>query len=511
LPFSVEVEQSLLGALLLDSSVFDKVVDLVSEADFHIDGHRRIWRAIASMLRHGQFGADIVTVAELLEREDAARFAELGGIAYLGTLVQSVPSALNAPRYAELVRQKAVARRLDAFGQDLCRLARSPDGRTVEALVAEFHARGKIFVDAVEPLLVRRDPAIDWRARAAQDPPPRRWAIKPWFGFGHITLLPGDAGIGKTLLAEQIGSCLSIGRPFIGEISEPHQVLLWACEDDGDELHRRQISIAKWLDVPLEAFAERLHVVPRVGLENTLVSSQYGQVMPTSLLGRLSEQVLDLGVRVVLLDNVAQLFGVNENVRHEVTAAMNLVLGALPGCAILLLAHPARALGSEFSGSSAWEASARTRLFLGSKLPDQKVDPEDTPEDDVRYLSRRKANYSSRDWRRFTFQDGVLKPDPSAQETGGGMLTVLRKQSAERIVIEGLRRLVSMGLDATNSRGTERYLPAMLSGYKLAGDFSRAELADAMRRLMMDGKLRRVAVGKYGNRAPRFGLQENAS
>jgi hypothetical protein len=87
---------------------------------------------------------------------------------------------------------------------------------------------------------------------------------------------------------------------------------------------------------------------------------------------------------------------------------MNALSGALPGMAILMLGHPSRGLNSEFSGSSAWENVARTRLYLGASLPDQKQEEEPTP--DTRYLSRRKSNYSSKDWRRCSFKDGVLMP-----------------------------------------------------------------------------------------------------
>jgi hypothetical protein len=87
------------------------------------------------------------------------------------------------------------------------------------------------------------------------------------------------------------------------------------------------------------------------------------------------------------------------------------VAGALPGMAVLLLAHPARAAGSEFSGGAAWENAARARLYLGDKLPDQKAEPDEEPAENVRYLARRKPNYTAKDWRRFTYQDGVMVPD----------------------------------------------------------------------------------------------------
>lgn len=347
---------------------------------------------------------------------------------------------------------------------------------------------------------------LDWAFLAAQgEPPSRRWAVNGWLGFGHCTLLVGPGGIGKTLLAQQLASSLALGRDFVDTVRLPLKVLMWACEDDADELWRRQVAIARSLDVELEEFNGALHIVPRHGLENTLVSLDHGELRFTARLEELRQQTHDLGALMVVLDNAAQLFGANENDRGQVTRFLNYLVGALPGCVILLLAHPARGAGSEFSGSSAWENASRTRLYLGDRLPDEKVDLDAPPAEDVRFLSRRKANYSSKDYRRFTYQNGVLVPD--AVEVGGGMVNHLRDQRAERVVIDGLRRLQGLGVRATDGNTSPAYLPRVLIDYKLGEGLSKRELAEASRRAILDGKLIRGVVGKYpGNRSPMFGL-----
>jgi hypothetical protein len=346
---------------------------------------------------------------------------------------------------------------------------------------------------------------LDWPLLAGQEPPVRRWAQKGWFGFGHTTLLVGAGGIGKTLLSQQLGSCLALGRVFVDETPGPLKVLMWACEDDHDELWRRQIAIAKWQDCGLEAFAENLVIVPRHGLENALVGMDFGKVTFSPLLEELKEQAADLGADVVILDNVAQLYGANENDRHSVTVFLNALAGALPGRAILLLAHPARSAGSEFSGSSAWENTARTRLYLGAKLPGEKQDGDEATSDDVRYLARRKSNYSNRDWRKFNYRDGVLVPE--AAEITGGIVGHLKTQAAERLVLKAIERLAEMGVTATDGTTSPRFLPRAMKDYNLSGDFSRRELADAMRKLMLAGKVVRTKVGERDNRNPVYGLK----
>ena len=139
-PHSVEAEQSLLGALLLDNQAFDRVADLVSGEDFYRDDHRRIWRHIAKLVEAGR-PADVVTVAESIEhREDKDK---AGGPAYLAALAQNTPSALNIRRYAELVRERAVQRRLAQVATEIAETALSPSGKDVGQLLDE--AESKIF------------------------------------------------------------------------------------------------------------------------------------------------------------------------------------------------------------------------------------------------------------------------------------------------------------------------------------------------------------------------------
>ena len=121
-PHSVEAEQSLLGALLLDNQAFDRVADLVSAADFYRDDHRRIWRHIARLVEASR-PADVVTVSESIEASEDKD--KTGGASYLAALAQNTPSALNIRRYAELVRERAVQRRLAQVATEIAE-TRSP-------------------------------------------------------------------------------------------------------------------------------------------------------------------------------------------------------------------------------------------------------------------------------------------------------------------------------------------------------------------------------------------------
>ncbi len=346
---------------------------------------------------------------------------------------------------------------------------------------------------------------LEWPDLATREPPARKWAINGWIGYGHTTLMVGSGGIGKTLLAQQIGSHLGLGRDFIDQVTMPQKVLMWACEDDHDELWRRQVNIARSLKVGLEAFQDNFRLVPRHGYNNALCVSEFGKIVFTPLVAELAKEADEFGADVVILDNAAQLYGAGENDRHAVTAFLNHLSGSLRHRALLLLAHPSRAQGSEYSGSGAWENVARTRLYLGSKLPDATPDPDVAENPDERYLSRRKANYSSKDWRRFKYEFGVLIPEmPEAQ--GSGLIGHLREQAAERIIFESIRKLETMSISVSEGARSPQYLPKLIIDYKLGNGHSKPELASAMRKLLTEGKLTKQVVGKNSNRTAKQGL-----
>jgi replicative DNA helicase len=137
-PHSIEAEQSLLGALLLDNQAFDRVADLVTGEDFYRDDHRRLWRHIARLIEAGR-PADVVTVSESVEASEDKD--KTGGPAYLGALAQNTPSALNIRRYAELVRERAVQRRLAQVATGIAEEALNPGGKEVGQLLDEAESR----------------------------------------------------------------------------------------------------------------------------------------------------------------------------------------------------------------------------------------------------------------------------------------------------------------------------------------------------------------------------------
>lgn len=137
-PHSVEAEQSVLGGLLLENEALDKIADILSASDFYRHDHRLIFDHIGKLIEHNK-PADIVTVAESLE--NSAELSAVGGISYLGALAQNTPTAANIRRYAEIVRERAVMRKLVEVGSGIAESAYSPQGRDAQQLLDEAEAR----------------------------------------------------------------------------------------------------------------------------------------------------------------------------------------------------------------------------------------------------------------------------------------------------------------------------------------------------------------------------------
>jgi replicative DNA helicase len=139
-PHSVEAEQSVLGGLMLDNLAWDRAADLLTDGDFYRYEHRLIFAAIGTLVGASK-PADVITVFEQLQGLGKAN--DCGGLAYLNALAQSVPSAANMRRYAEIVRERAVLRKLIAASDEIATQAFNPQGRGAGQILDE--AETKIF------------------------------------------------------------------------------------------------------------------------------------------------------------------------------------------------------------------------------------------------------------------------------------------------------------------------------------------------------------------------------
>ena len=115
-PHSLEAERAVLGGLLLDAAAWFNVSDVVQAEDFYRPDHRTIFDAIRALATN-QKPTDAVTVSEHLDRH--GQLADVGGLAYLGTLARDTPTAANVRAYAEIVHERSLLRQLIKTGTEI--------------------------------------------------------------------------------------------------------------------------------------------------------------------------------------------------------------------------------------------------------------------------------------------------------------------------------------------------------------------------------------------------------
>lgn len=213
-PHSIDAEQSVLGGLMLDNTAWDRVADLIAEGDFYRADHRSIFRHISKLIEHNR-PADVVTVAESLE--STKELNQVGGLAYLSALANNTPSAAHIRRYAEIVRERAILRKLAEVGTEICDSAYSPLGKDANQIldeaeskvfeIAEQGARGQQGFQEMPPLLTRVVERIDMLYNRASD--------------SDVTGVPtGFADLDRMTSGLQPGDLVIVaGRPSMGKTS----------------------------------------------------------------------------------------------------------------------------------------------------------------------------------------------------------------------------------------------------------------------------------------------------
>lgn len=137
-PFSPEAEASVLGGMIIDGDAVAKAVEAVDDSMFYREAHRRLFRAMVRLFERGSV-VDVITLAEELKK--ANDLEQAGGLEYLATLLEAVPTAANLEYHARIVREKALLRRLIDAAHAIERDVHEPGERTVEEVLDQAEQR----------------------------------------------------------------------------------------------------------------------------------------------------------------------------------------------------------------------------------------------------------------------------------------------------------------------------------------------------------------------------------
>ena len=315
--------------------------------------------------------------------------------------------------------------------------------------------------------------------------PPRDWHVQDLIPSSTVTLFSGDGGTGKSLVALQLATSTALARPWLGLPVHEGKAVYLSAEDDKSELHRRLADIAHAENVNLGDI-ENLKLRSLAG-EDALLAllGNGGALEPTPLLAAIEELLERDKPDLLVLDTLADYFAGNENDRAQARQFVGILRGLAirHKCAVFMLAHPSLTglnSGTGTSGSTGWNNSVRSRLYLSRVKQDgYEANP------DTRVLQTKKSNYARIGAEiALTWQNGVFVAD--APVTGLDRMAASAK--AERLFLTFLRQLDEQGRRVNHSGG-QTYAPKVFAAHPDAEGVTKRAFVQAMESLLASGKV----------------------
>jgi RecA-family ATPase len=338
-------------------------------------------------------------------------------------------------------------------------------------------------------------PFINIAAWQDQPVPDREWTVKDRIPAANVTLLSGEGAIGKSILALQLGTATVLGRDWLSVMPEPGPALIACCEDDERELWRRLDLIAQHYGAAFTKFRD-MHLMALAGQETLMaVPDRHGLIQPTKLFAHISQAARDIRPKLIVLDNAADIYGGNENDRAQVRQFIGLLRGMAiaSGAGVLLTSHPSLtgiSTGTGLSGSTAWNASVRSRLYFKRATTDK----DEEPDPDLRVLECMKSNYGPvGETIQLRWKDGLFLPVAGLSN----LEKLAARQAAGHLFLELLGQFNQQGRNTSAKPAAPTYAPTLFAKEKGARELGIKKTAfeDAMRDLFAADK---IGLERYG-------------
>ena len=256
LPHSLEAERSVLGAILIDNDTFNLVAAIIDARAFFRDAHRRIYERMVDLSERSQ-PIDLVTLKEELER--SGELEEVGGPAYVASLVDGVPRSTNVEYYAQIVKEKATLRNLIFSVNRILGSAYEADHEADQILDEAESAILSVTKDRVKARALPQFKSL--RAMLAEPVEPTRFRIDQWQPSGTRVLVAAQFKAGKTTLVNNVIRSLVDGDPFLGRFAVEPIAGTLACFD----LEMSETMLRAWLGAQQIRNDDRVYPVPLRG------------------------------------------------------------------------------------------------------------------------------------------------------------------------------------------------------------------------------------------------------
>lgn len=320
--------------------------------------------------------------------------------------------------------------------------------------------------------------------------PPREWLVDDLVPMKTVTLFYGDGGTGKSLLALQLAVAVTVCGTWLGRAVNQGRAIVLSAEDDNDELHRRLDGILRATGLQYDDIAG-LTLRSVAGECALLAVEDKVALTQTALFQELDARATDDQPVSIVIDTLADVYPANENDRAKVRQFIGILRGLAlrHRCAVVLLAHPSLTglnSGTGTSGSTGWNNSVRSRLYL-ERIVEKGEGNQYEPDPDKRVLTTKKSNYSRIGSEIvMTWKDGVFVAD---QVEGESLLDVMSAtMKAERVFLGLLREMNKQGR-RVNAVSSSSYAPKVFAGHPKSEGCTKTVLKNAMERLLSSEKI----------------------
>lgn len=328
--------------------------------------------------------------------------------------------------------------------------------------------------------------------------PMREWIVPDRFARRHVGLMSGEGGAGKSILMLQLAIACVLGRDWLRSVPQSGPVLALIAEDEEIEIARRLKPILDFYGARFADVDHRLCVYPCLDRDRDPLlakADREGNIVPTELYGELMDWAARIKPVLIIIDNVADVYGGSEIDRAQVRQFISLMQrpAIVANGALIMTAHPSLVgISSKtgLSGSTAWHNSVRGRAYMHGF--------EDENGGAMRQVEFKKSNYSRlAESVTLEWKDGLFLPVSRA----GGIEQDIADYQDRQLFLVVRDRLNERAQELSVKPTSIYYAPKIIADQAEARAMKAGikRMATAMEKLIELGMLKVIETGRKGH------------